>query len=83
MVDYEEQYDVLIESELEDSNFIEEHDALVACVIRKCSAARRFPTPRRDIKFSIQGVRSRIKSALLSLTMKTERISSLEHLWIT
>jgi len=35
MADYEEEDDVLIETELEDSDLVEEHDNPVACVIQK------------------------------------------------
>ena len=82
MADYEEE--VLIETEPEDSNFIKKNIVILSLVLfKKYFAARRSPTPRRDIKSSIQGVRSRIRSAIVSLTMKVVRISSLEYLWIT
>ena len=58
MVDYEEEDDVLIETEPEDSDFIKKHGDPIACVFRKFFVAGRFPTPCRDIKSFIQGVRS-------------------------
>jgi len=82
MTDYEED-DVLIETEPEDSDFIEEHGDLIACVIQKVLYSQKFLTPCRDIKFFIQDFRSRIRSAILSLTMEAAKTSSLEHLWIT
>ena len=35
MTDYKEEGDVLIETEPEDSDFVEEHEEPIACVIQK------------------------------------------------
>ena len=50
-VDYEEEDDVLIETELEDSDFIEEHGYSITCVVQKVLCNKRFPTPHNDTKF--------------------------------
>ena len=80
MDDNEEKDDVLIETDPEDSDFVEEHGDPITLLFRKCFAVRRYLTPCRDIKSSIRGVRLRIMFVILSLTMKTARTSSLEHL---
>ena len=43
MVDYEEKDDVLIETEPEDSNFVEEHGENIACVIQKVLCNQKVP----------------------------------------
>ena len=49
-------------------------------LIRDCSATKRLPKLRSGIKFFIQGVRSRVRYATLSLTTKAARTWCLEHL---
>ena len=43
MADYEEEGNVLIETEPEDFDFIEEHGDLIACVIQKVLYSQKIP----------------------------------------
>jgi len=52
---------MLVETESENSDFVKEHGDPIACVIQKVRCRQKIPTPRRDIKSSIQDIRSRIK----------------------
>ena len=69
MADYEVEDEVLIKTEPED------YDYPVVCVIQKVFCNQKILTTRSDIKFSIQDVRSRIRFAILSLTMGAAKIS--------
>ena len=75
MANYEEENDVLIETEPEDSDFIKEHGDPISCVIQKVLCRQKI-----HIKSSIQDVRSRIRSVILSLIMEAAGTLSLEHL---
>jgi len=80
---YEEEYNVLIEIEPEDSDFAEKHGDLVTCVIQIVLCRQKIPDiiQRHQIFYSRCSVR--IRFAVLSLTMKVARKSSLEYLWIS
>ena len=82
MVDYEEKDDVLIETELEGSDFVGKHGDPAAYIVQKVLYNQKVLTPHNNTKFSIQGVRSRIKYAIFSLTMGAARISCQKHSWI-
>jgi len=49
-------------------------------LVRDCSATKRPMTPHSDIKYSIQGERSKIRHATSSLIMEAARIWCLENL---
>jgi len=72
MTDYEED-DVLIEIQSENSDFREERGDLVAYVIQKMFAIKKSTTQHNSTEFFIWGVRSKIKSVILSLTMMLAR----------
>ena len=82
MVNYEEEDDILIETESEDSDFVEEHGEHVTFVVQKYSTIKRSPTQCNDTKFYIQGVQSRIRCAILSLTMGAAKILCQRRSWI-
>ena len=81
MADYEEENDVLIETESEASDFVEKHGDHVACVIKKvlCSQKILDITQRHQIFYS----RCSVKDKICSLIIDNGRTWSLEHLWIT
>ena len=47
MVDYEEEDDMLIETELNDSGFVKEHGDHVACVVQKLLYNQKVPDTTR------------------------------------
>jgi len=57
MADYEDKDEVLIDNELEDSDFVEEGREAATCVIQRLLCNQKIPTPHKGIKFSTQGVR--------------------------
>jgi len=79
MADYEERDDVITETD--QRTLISSKNMMISSLVlfRKCFAARRSLIPCKDIKSSIQDVRSRIRSVILLLTMKVARTSSLER----
>jgi len=79
MADYRDDEGIVIE-EASDSDFAEEHDDPVACVVQRSLCNKRHPTLHSKIKSFIQGIRSRIRNATSSLTMKAVRASCREHL---
>jgi len=62
MADYEEKDNVLIETELEDSDFIEEHGEPVACVIQKVFCSQKIPdtTQRHQIFYSMCSFKDKV-----------------------
>ena len=56
MADYEDENEVLIEIEPEDSDFVEEEEKQPPVWSSGCYATKRAPTPCKDISFSTQGV---------------------------
>jgi len=67
MVDYEKEDDVLIKTELEDSNFIEEHGNLVACVIQKVPCSQKIPDTmqRHQIFYSRCSIKDKIYNFII------------------
>ena len=72
--DEEEEFKI---EEPNDSDFADEHGESATYI----DSNQKAPTLRNNIKFFIQGVRSRIKYATPSFTMKVARILFIDHSW--
>ena len=59
MADCEDEDEVLIETEPEDSEFVEEEGKEATCMVKRLAWLRGcvVPTPHKGIRFSTQGVR--------------------------
>ena len=56
MTDYEDEGEVQIEIEPEDSDFVEEEGKAAICMISGCYETKRTLRPRKGIRFSAQDV---------------------------
>ena len=83
MVDYEEEDDVLMKTELEDSDFIEEYCDPVACIIQKVLCSQKIPdtTKRHQIFY----LRCSVKDKICNLIIDNESCENIisRALWIT
>ena len=67
MADYEEKDDVLIEIEPEDSDFIEEHENLVACIVQKMLCNQKIPdtTQQNQIFYSRCSIKDKVYNLII------------------
>ena len=67
MADYEEEEDVIIETEPEDFNFIEEHEESVACVVQKVLCNQKVPntTQQHQIFYSRCSVKEKVCNLII------------------
>jgi len=74
MADYEEEEEVLIEIESEDSDFVEEHGEPVACAVQKVFCNEKIPDTTQQYQNFYSRCSVRVKSAILSSIMGAARI---------
>ena len=79
MADYGAEDEEVIVEGASDSDFVEEHGDPIACDVQKLLCNQKSPTPRKGIKSSTQGVRSRSRHAILSSIIEAARTSYLKH----